>query len=419
MTAPASAKASRPLRMAILGLGQGAAGVLPTMASLPEIDLVAVATRNPETRQKFVERFPGARAHADIAGLCTDPNVEAVWVATPNRLHAEHSIELMRHGKHVAVEKPMATTLEEADRMIGVAHEHGVKLLAGHTSSFQMPVRAMRRLVVSGLVGAVKAILIASYTDWMLRPRTPEELSLEAGGGLVHRQAPHQIDALRLIGGGKLRSVRGSVGQWMPERQVPGYYAAFLEFENGLPATIVYDGYGYYMTLEHYPEASARWRYNDEDRIIMRNALRKGNRDEESEKQEFRIGGSRDPSNAKKHADDQAWSSIDDLGEVTLSCERGILKQGKYGVTMYGDAGRREVNIGGFHESGARPALLELQDAVVNAKPLYHSGEWGRATLEATIAILRSNEERREVILERQVEMPASYDADLDLPAPT
>ena len=171
--------------------------MLPTMASLPEIELVAVATRNPETRRQFGERYPNARLHADIAGLCADPNVEAVWVATPNQYHCEHSIELMRHGKHVAVEKPMAITLEEADRMIAAANANGVKLLAGHTSSFTLQVRAMRKVAMSGAVGALKSVSITSYTDWMLRPRTTEEMAPEAGGGLVHRQAPHQVDALR------------------------------------------------------------------------------------------------------------------------------------------------------------------------------------------------------------------------------
>jgi phthalate 4,5-cis-dihydrodiol dehydrogenase len=410
---------SRPLRMAVLGLGQGAAGVLPAMVALPEIDLVAVATRNPQTRDSFVERYPTARAHPDIAALGKDPNVEAVWIATPNQYHCEHAIELMRYGKHVAVEKPMAVTLEEADRMIAVAAENGVKLLAGHTSSFSLPVRAMRKVVLSGEVGSLKAILIYAYTDWMLRPRTPEELAPEAGGGLVHRQAPHQIDALRLLGGGRLRSVRGSVGQWMPERDAPGFYSAYLEFENGLTANILHDGYGYFTTLELFPEAFARARYTDDDRLEMRRALRSGTRDEEAEKQEFRIGGSRDPSAAKSAGDDRAWSSIDDLGVVVLSCERGVVRHGKYGLAVYGDSGRREIDMSAFRQSGAVPALIELQQAVIEGKPVYHSGEWGRATLEATIGIIRSGSEGREIQLERQIAMPDSYDDDLNLPAST
>jgi phthalate 4,5-cis-dihydrodiol dehydrogenase len=387
------------------------------MVTLPEIDLVAIATRNPITRQSFLERHPDARAHAGIAALCADPNVEAVWIATPNQYHCEHAIELMRHGKHVAVEKPMAITLEEADRMIDVAKENGVHLLAGHTSSFSLPVRAMRKVVMSGEVGSLKSILIWAYTDWMLRPRTPEELAPEAGGGLVHRQAPHQVDALRLLGGGRLRSVRGSIGEWMPERKAPGFYAAFLEFEDGLSASILHDGYGYFTTLEMFPEAAARWRYDDDDRVAMRRAMRLGVRDEESEKQEFRIGGRRDPSTTAALSDDKAWSSIDDLGMVVLSCERGAVRHGKYGLSVYDDSGRREIDMSTFSQSGAVPALIELHGAVVEGKALYHSGEWGRATLEVTIAIQQSSSEHREIMLERQVAMPDSYDDDLSLPA--
>jgi phthalate 4,5-cis-dihydrodiol dehydrogenase len=403
--------------MAVLGLGQGAAGVLPTMAALPEIDLVAVATRNPATRRQFVERYPGTRAHPDIAALCADPGVEAVWIATPNRYHCEHAIELMRHGKHVAVEKPMATTLEEADRMIAVAAENGVHLMAGHTSSFSLPIRVMRKVVQSGAVGKLKAIFIWSYTDWMLRPRSPEELAPEGGGGIVHRQAPHQIDVLRLLGGGQLRSVRGSVGEWMPERPAPGFFTAYMEFEDGLPATILYDGYGYFMTLELFPEAAARWRYGDDDRLTMRRELQTGTRDEESEKQEFRIGGRRDPSLTAALAEAEAWAAMDDLGMVVLSCERGVVRHGKYGVTVYADDARHEIDLRGLNGGHSAAALLELHAAVVEGKPLYHSGEWGRATLEATVAILRSNHERHEVFLDRQVALRADYDAELVIPS--
>ena len=70
------------------------------------------------------------------------------------------------------------------------------------------------------------------------RPRTPDELDVTQGGGIPYRQGPHQIDTVRLLGGGMLRSVRAQTGWWMKERTIPGYYSAFMEFESGLPATI-------------------------------------------------------------------------------------------------------------------------------------------------------------------------------------
>jgi len=59
----------------------------------------------------------------------------------------------------------------------------------------------------------------------------------------VFRQGPHQIDTVRLLGGGLVRSVRAQTGRWLAARPVPGYYTAFLEFENGTPATIMHNGY--------------------------------------------------------------------------------------------------------------------------------------------------------------------------------
>src|ERR1051325_11458962 len=85
----------------------------------------------------------------------------------------------------------------------------------------------------------------------MLRPRMPEEVDEARGGGVAFRQAPHQIDTVRFLGGGLVRSVRGMTGTWMEGRMgAPGYHTAYLEFENGMPANIAYNGYGYFLASE-------------------------------------------------------------------------------------------------------------------------------------------------------------------------
>ena len=407
----------RPLRMAVAGLGQGAGGVMPSMAAMPEIDLVAGADINPQMRRGFEERYPGTRTYDTVAALCKDPNVEAIWVSTPNRFHCEHAIEAMRNGKHVSVEKPMAISMDEADKMCEAAAKYGVKLLAGHTSSYGLGIRTMRKIAQSGAIGGVRSIFIWSYTDWMLRPRTPDELVFEEGGGLVHRQGPHQIDTLRLLGGGKLRSVRGTAGQWMPERPIPGFYTAYMEFEDGTPATIVHNGYGYFLTAELYPWAGPLHRYQDEDRIAFRRALRAGGRDEESEKAEFRIGGTKDKTLREAPKEQPPWTPYD-MGMLLLSCERGDIRHSKYGLSIYGDEGRQELDLRplarpevDFEGGVTLPAREELHAAVVLGQPVYHSGEWGRATLEAVMAIIASTQQRREIMLEKQIAMPEAYDA--------
>jgi phthalate 4,5-cis-dihydrodiol dehydrogenase len=409
----------RALRVAILGLGQGAANVLPTLHTMPGIELAAAADTNPRMRAAFAERFPDRPVYDSIEALCGDRGVDAVWIATPNRFHAEHAIYALQHGKHVAVEKPMAVTLADADRMVDTAADTGMLLLAAHTSSYGIPIRVMRKLAHDEL-GGVRSILVWSYTDWMLRPRTAEELSPEAGSGIVHRQGPHQIDVLRLLGGGRLRSVRGTTGAWMPERAVPGFFTAFFEFEDGTPATILLNGYGYFMTGELFEGALDRWRYTDADRRALRDAMRGGERDEEREKELFRVGGQRDPA-ASKRDDGPSWAPID-LGMLVVSCARGDLRHSKHGVYVHGDTGTRDIDLRPLTqqtrdlEGGTTVgALSELYAAAIDGAPLYHSGAWGRATLEATLGLIQSAQERREIRLERQIEMPPGYDAALSL----
>ena len=95
----------RRLRMGIAGIGQGGGGMLPAMASMPQLELVAGADINPLTRERFRDRYPQARAYASVAELCEDPSVEAVWVSSPNRFHCEHAVEALTHGKHVVCGK--------------------------------------------------------------------------------------------------------------------------------------------------------------------------------------------------------------------------------------------------------------------------------------------------------------------------
>src|SRR5262245_43650301 len=206
--------------------------VIPAVAAMPQVNLVAGADIDPRALQVFKEKYD-ARTYSSIEALCDDPDIEAVWIATPNTLHCPHAILAAKRGKHVIVEKPMAISLAEASRMIEAADRHGVQLLCGGSSSSSAVVRKVREVVVSGALGTLRAMTTWSATDWMLRPRRPDELDVKQGGGVVYRQAPHQVDSVRLLAGGKVSSVRGMTGQWMaPRHTAPGFFSALLEFDN-------------------------------------------------------------------------------------------------------------------------------------------------------------------------------------------
>ncbi len=407
----------RRLKLGIVGIGVGAAEILPAMDAMEDVELVAGADLSHEVLERFKGRYPAANIHDSIEKLCDDANVEAVWISSPNRFHCPHALAAMRAGKHVVVEKPIALSLNEAASMVEAADKHGVKMLAGHTRSFSLPTRAMRQVIASNKLGRLCALNIWAYSDWMLRPRTADELDITQGGGVPYRQGPHQVDTVRLLGGGLVRSVRGMVGQWMPERPIPGYYSAFLEFEDGTPATIVHNGYGYFLGAELVPWGTSKQRYTLEERVAVRKSMRNGERDENQDKQDLRIGGKVEKEIFRR-SEPEPWVP-EDLGMVLVSCERGDIRHSQHGLFIYDDEGLRDISLTPEKEMGPsqrRAELEELYDAVVLGKPLFHDGKWGMATLEVCLAIMESAREHREIMLHHQVAVPAGHvDTDFTL----
>jgi phthalate 4,5-cis-dihydrodiol dehydrogenase len=419
-TGGAGKTVEKPLRMGMIGIGVGGAEMLLLMEVAPEIDLMAGADINPTTRRRFQARYETAKVFESAEALCNDPEVEAVWISSPNRFHAEHTILALNHGKHVVVEKPMGLNLRQAEEMVRAADKNGVKLMAGHTRAYTHPIRAMRKIIQSGKLGKLCAINVMAYTDWMLRPRSSEELDFSQGGGIPYRQGPHQIDTIRVLGGGMLRSVRANIGRWMPERPIPGYYAGYMEFEDGTPVTLSHNGYGYFLGAELVPWGESAQRYNMEQRLQVRKEMETGTRDEEADKQDLRIGGEAEEREFRRYTPTgKAWVP-EDLGLLIVSCERGDIRHSAHGLYVYDDDGLHDIDLtpdrimGG---SGQRRAELEeIYQSVREGKPLYHDGNWGIGTLEAVLALMESAKERREIQLTHQVALSPDYDAQFTFP---
>jgi phthalate 4,5-cis-dihydrodiol dehydrogenase len=398
-----AATGQRTLKVGVAGLGAGAVQVVRAMEHAPHIELMAAADVRPEALTAFQQRY-GGRAYDSVEKLCQDPDVEVIWVSTPNQYHAEHTIMAANHGKNIVAEKPMALNLEEAARMVEAAEKNNVRLLCGHTASLMAAYQSMRDMVRSEELGKVGAINVWSYTDWMFRPRMPQEVNIETGGGVPYRQGPHQVDTVRLIGGGRVRSVRGTTGQWFPGRRVPGYYSAFLDFEEGHTATIVHNGYGYFSTFEFVPWAGPTRVRNSV--IQLRKSLRANGPDSADElaaKNERRFGGSDENRTSEQEPGEQprARGFQGDLGIVLVTCERGDIRQSPTGLWVYDDDGQREVPIKGIDDE-RMAELDEMYEAIQQNRPVRHDGRWGMATLEVVLAIMQSARERREITMQHQ-----------------
>lgn len=393
---------SQILRMGMAGLGVASTQILPPLSNLPYIKITAAADVRKDALEKFREEYH-AEVFDSVEEMCQSSNVDFVYIASPNQLHAEHAITAAKHGKHVIVEKPMALSLEECEAMNAAVEEHGVKLLCGHTHSFDPPIRKVREIVRSGELGGLCMINTWNYNEFMYRPRMRHELATSRG--VVLNQGPHQVDIVRLIGGGMVRSVRAMTGIWDPSRPHEGGYVCYLEFEDGVPATLVYSGYGFFDTAELFWWIGEGGQPRDPDtNVKVRRSLKDigDPNKEESLKEQMRYAGSREGEYSHLSRGDRHQPFF---GFTLVTCERGDIRQSPDGLFVYGEEGRKEITLP-RGKRGREAEVDELYQAVVNNKPVFHDGRWGEATLEVCLAILESAEKRREVFLSRQVASP-------------
>ena len=385
-----STGSSAPLRVGLAGLGAVSGQVLRAFADCEGIVLAGAADLRREARDAFTRRHDRP-AFESIEALCRSPEIDAVWIATPNDLHAAHSIIAAEHGKHVLCEKPIAITLDEADRMIAAADRTGVQLLAAHSKICDTPIQAMRRIIAGGRLGDVVQINSLMFNDWLQRPRVPAEVDTARGGGVVFRQAPHLIDIVRYLGGGMVKRVRAVAGRWDPHFATEGNFGALLIFESGAAATIGFGGYGHFDVTELHWHIGV---YGDQKDPRAPKRPRRTGATTQAEKMA-------NPAFAAPGTGANRAKRMPFFGLTVVSCERGAIRQSPDGLYVYDETGRSDVAVPPNPERAAE--LIALRDALRDGAAVFPDGRWGAATLEVCLAILESGRGGREVTLERQV----------------
>jgi phthalate 4,5-cis-dihydrodiol dehydrogenase len=379
------------LKLGVAGLGRGFTLMLPTFRHDPRVALVAAADPRAEARARFASDF-SAKAYESVGALCADPNVEVIYVATPHQLHAEHATLAAKAGKHVLVEKPMAISLDECRAMIAAARDAKVHLLVGHSHSFNAPVLRARSLIASGEYGEPRSVTALNYTDFVYRPRRPEEFDTAQGGGVVFSQGAHQVDIVRMLSGSRVAAVRSVVSAWDQARPMDGAYNALLTFESGAAASLTYSGYGNFDADEFQDWIGEMGNKKDPD--VRQRPNFSNPADEAAFKQSRSYGGD---DFREQDPEPRAHQSF---GTVIVSCERADLRPLPTGVMIY-RKGESRLDPLPTPKIPRAEVIDELYDAVVNGIAPKHSGEWAMATLEVCLAMLQSSRESREVMLRR------------------
>ena len=209
--------------------------VAPALRDLDNCELVAVSRADPARAESFAAEFGAKRWHADWHGLVADPEVEAVYVATPVHLHAEQAVAAAEAGKHVLCEKPMALTVAECERMNAAATGNGVRLGVAYYRRFYPAVERVREILESGEIGEPVLAQVNAFERFDPEPGHPRRWLLDkrhAGGGPMFDFGCHRIEVLVNLFG-DVKDVRGLAGNIVFEREVEDTASALLLFGRG------------------------------------------------------------------------------------------------------------------------------------------------------------------------------------------
>jgi predicted dehydrogenase len=184
-----------PLRLAVVGCGAVAERYhLPALLASPDLRIVAFADPNLERARALATRAPGAAAlgsHEELPGL-----VDAVLIAAPNAYHERIALPLLQAGVHVLVEKPMARTASECDRMRAAAESGGAVLAVGHDFRHFPVARFAKELFAGGTLGTVRRVALRQSAGGRWPYASAAVLSPDAGGGVLIDFGVHLLDLL-------------------------------------------------------------------------------------------------------------------------------------------------------------------------------------------------------------------------------
>ena len=382
-----------PIRLGFAGLGLAGAFMIRAAAVHPRIALCAAMDPLERPRQAFARDF-SAPTYERFEDLCRDHSIEAIYIASPHQYHARQAVEALQNGKHVLVEKPLALTLADCDRVIETAERSGLNVVVGHTHAFDPNIRRMRDLIEGGEVGRLGMILSLNYNDFLLRPQRQDEFDDPGEGGIAFNQVIHQIEIIRLLGGGLMTSVRANMGGLDPARAAPGHCAAFLEFDNGAAATLAYSGYDFFDSDEWHGWIAEGGARKEPDRHGETRRAFHARREEIAAHRNLGYGSRALP---------VEQPHLPHFGLIVATCERGDLRLSPDGLTIHGIEGNRQVAVPtGPGRPGQGDALDALWTAVREKRRCIHDARWGKASVEVVLALLRSAQERREIALRFQ-----------------
>lgn len=221
----------KPFGLTILGCGWIARRHAAAARTLKGAIALSFASRDPARAEGYRARFGGIAAYGSYEQAVADPRVDGVIVCTPHDRHLADTLLVVAQGKHVLVEKPLARTLAEADRMIQAAREAGVTLMVAENFRFMPAFRAVKGLVAEGCIGSLRHLHVAASGHWT---RNDWRFSRDAmGGGTLIDGGIHYVDLLLHWGGRPRRVFALAPPNRLARMEGEDTISLLVEFTNG------------------------------------------------------------------------------------------------------------------------------------------------------------------------------------------
>ncbi|QGH68400.1 Gfo/Idh/MocA family protein [Pseudactinotalea sp. HY158] len=222
------------VRWGILGPGRIASNVARDWASVTGGELAAVASRSPERARAFAEEFAIPRAYGSYEELLADPQIDAVYVATPHSFHRAHGLAVIAAGKALLMEKSFTATLAGAEDLVAAARAAGTFVMEAMWTRFQPAVVRLRQLIADGAIGEVRNVQAELGVSRPLDPRD-RTFALDLGGGTILDLGVYVVSFAHLVLGAPDRvSVSGSLLPTGTDAES----AYLLAYEDGRAATL-------------------------------------------------------------------------------------------------------------------------------------------------------------------------------------
>ena len=227
------------MRFGIIGFGAFAErAILPGIRSSGVADVTALQKRSLDAAEEKASQHSIPHAFSSVKELVNHPEVDAVFIVSANSEHAKETIAAATAGKHVLVEKPMAATVAQAEKMVRTCREKNVTLMVGNMVRLSPVITRMKSLIASGFIGPVIHISTEFFYDHRSSHRSWLFDRKIAGGGPVHDIGVHCLDTIRFILDDEVKDVQGVVSPKPTPRATERTASTSLLFASGVTASI-------------------------------------------------------------------------------------------------------------------------------------------------------------------------------------